>query len=304
MVNLLDKEYAENALKLYQTNKFETRDKSWNNCYNYFRTMIDKDYENLNIKEKEFAWLQLGFYLASWGMFRNSFLSQYDYSIYDKVLKIVLDKKYSILWNVSIDTLKNNKEEYVNKVFDISKEINKTLRENRVFYNSKSIFQRKRTDESEISQTLITKILLGVLGCCPAYDNYFNKATKFGYKAFYSEKKFENLVDNVIENSIFADLSKKYDLPIMKVVDIVYFQIGIEQDFKRMYELYIDKSITPTNEKDWKIIAKSLKDFYQQTSIDGEKTINVAFKFDKAKIDKFIKNNKKNIDSALFQLVL
>ncbi len=291
----VNQKYIENALRLYEQSKtkLETRENSWCLCHNYFSGILGK-YDNLEEKEKDFACLQLGFYLASWGMFRNSFILQYDYKFYDKVLKVVLNDKYSLLWNVDINTLKNDRENFKSKLVEISQELNKTLSENRVFYNTKSILGRKDKNESEISQTLITKILLGVLGCCPAYDSYFKQAIKSGDRDFYNEKKFDILINTLLDNKVFADLSKKYNLPIMKVVDIAYFQIGLEQEFKTLYEEYIVNKKQPTD-KVWASIRKALKDFYQSTNINQKETINVAFDCDKKLVDEFINTNKSKL---------
>lgn len=295
MIINVNQKYVENALKLFEQSKtkLETRENSWYLCHNYFSGILGK-YDNLADKEKDFACLQLGFYLASWGMFRNSFISQYDYKFYDKVLKVVLNDKYSLLWNVDIETLKTDKEKFKSNLVEISQELNKTLNEYRVFYNTKSILGRKDKDESQISQTLITKILLGVLACCPAYDTYFIKAVKFSDRDFYNDKKFDILINTLLDNKIFAELSKKYNLPIMKVVDIAYFQIGLEKEFKTLYEEYIVNKKQPTD-KVWARIRKALKDFYQSTNINQKETINVAFDCDKKLVDEFINANKKKL---------
>lgn len=295
----IDREYAKKCLELYLKNKFETRDNSWSNCYNYFRSLLGK-YEKLDKKEKDFACLQLGFYLASWGMFRNSFLLQYDYTIYDKVLNVVLAKKYSNLWNVNARLLSNKsqKQKFIMNIFKVSDALNAVLQQYKDFYDKKSVFQVGNHNKRKISQTLITKILLGVLGCCPAYDTNFTIALKFGSESFYNQKKFTELVEFVIENKIFAELSNKYSLPIMKIVDIVCFQMGAEKEFKQMYDKYIasggtqsHKSIQNTLGGGLKKLKKAIQVFYQKSELDGECAINVAFECDKEKVDKFISEN-------------
>ena len=60
---------------------------------------------------------------------------------------------------------------------------------------------RKEVKEEEVlqnvSETLVTKVLMGGLGCCPAYDRYFKDGLSrehIGIKRFNTPFNFKSLV--------------------------------------------------------------------------------------------------------------
>lgn len=56
---------------------------------------------------------------------------------------------------------------------------------------------------NDVSETLVTKILMGVLGCCPAYDSYFRSGLsieKVGTQRF-NKKSILELVNFYEDNS-------------------------------------------------------------------------------------------------------
>ena len=93
--------------------------------------------------------------------------------------------------------------------------------------------KRKTTIPSPI---LITKILLGTLGCVPAYDRFFiagldklkiqpKTVTLKGLKALINFYK-ENMAE-------FDDLGKKIKIgdrpyPLMKLIDMYFWQVGVD----------------------------------------------------------------------------
>ena len=198
---------------------------SWEHCYKRFyaeRTLKNDnvDYDNLS--------LHLAFYLASWGMYRgSSFLLQKDYRVHVPVVKILLKKQYKCLYDIECVELK--KTEVQNKLRELEMSIKKEYAVIR-----KSV---KKTDvQKDVSNTLITKILMGTLGCVPAYDRYFVD----GVKALkvttgtYSKESLIGLVDFYKENQDrFEEARKNFwigDLqyPQMKVLDMGFWQYGLE----------------------------------------------------------------------------
>ena len=132
---------------------------SFDYCYNYFRTTNDIT------QDIEKSCLVLGFYLASWGMFRgSSFLLQKSVKHFEPTIRYIstLDKS---VWEIDADNYDENNILTIIKIYNGIKTrlINK--------------------DNSDL--TLITKILLGVFGFIPAFDN----------SAIHSE---QFLVDNVV----------------------------------------------------------------------------------------------------------
>lgn len=73
------------------------RYRSWKHCYSSFyqarqKKKVDEDYLSL----------QLSFYLASWGMYRDSsFLLQKDYKIHIPVVQEILESKYDSLLGIN-----------------------------------------------------------------------------------------------------------------------------------------------------------------------------------------------------------
>src|ERR1700719_3146846 len=71
------------------------RSRSWEHCFRYFHE------SNLQVllADRHHAALQLGFYLASWGMYRgSSFLLQHDYTIHLGVVTALAAQHFEPLW--------------------------------------------------------------------------------------------------------------------------------------------------------------------------------------------------------------
>lgn len=131
---------------------------SFDYCYNYFRTTNDLT------QDIEKSCLVLGFYLASWGMFRgSSFLLKRSVKHFEPTIRYIatLDKS---VWEIDAD---NYNEKNIQTIIKIYKDIKTYL-----------IIK----DSSDL--TLITKILLGVFGFIPAFDNYFGNS----FRAIYGKK--------------------------------------------------------------------------------------------------------------------
>ena len=98
--------------------KLEHRYTSFDYCYNYFRTTND-----LN-EDIEKSCLVLGFYLASWGMFRgSSFLLQHSVNHFKPTILYInsLDKS---VWNIDVDKYD---EKNIEQIIEIYNEIKKRL---------------------------------------------------------------------------------------------------------------------------------------------------------------------------------
>ena len=206
------------------------RYRSWEHCYKTFydaRKVKNPDYDFLS--------LHLAFYLASWGMYRGSaFLLQKDYKIHEEAVKEIIKEEYD-----SLVAIKFNELNYKN--LEKMEKLNSFLRNH---YRKVS----QKDEDEKISDILITKILLGTLGCVPAYDNYFTK----GFKKFNVLGSFSNKEGKLNEKSILrlAEFYKKYEkeleekrkdfkikinnknvenkYPQMKVLDMGFWQIGLE----------------------------------------------------------------------------
>jgi hypothetical protein len=132
------------------------RESSFDYCFNYFadhRTLGGNstfaDSENLQM-----SCLQLGFYLASWGMMRGSaYLSRRSLRYFVPVIEAIAEADTGI-WTVDAD-------DYNDDACDV------------LLATARQI--RSSLESHYASDTLVTKIMLGVFGCVPALDTYFNK---------------------------------------------------------------------------------------------------------------------------------
>src|SRR5271157_828470 len=71
------------------------RYRSWEHCYGYFHRTTPRDIA----ADRNQAALQLGFYLASWGMYRgSSFLLQHAYTVHLGVIERLVSPQFSVLW--------------------------------------------------------------------------------------------------------------------------------------------------------------------------------------------------------------
>ena len=196
------------------------RFKSWEHCFEYFSQPTKQ------IDEK-IACLHLSFYLASWGMYRgSSFILQKDYLIHLEVVKIILE--YKELQNINFNNISLNSKE-LSDMFELIQKIVDWYPN-----NIKRIEERNKN--INVTDTLVTKIILGTLGYTPAYDRYFNDGLKeisinkklsknnfFKLIQFYQNNKIE--FDNA-QNSILQKSGIKY--PIMKLIDMYFWSIGFE----------------------------------------------------------------------------
>lgn len=220
----------ENSKKFYKEMKQEPNSRycSWEYCYSSFchaRGKEDVDFDYLS--------LQLAFYLASWGMYRgSSFLLQKDYKIHIPVIEELLKEKYDSL--SGIKCLEFRKE--INQ--RLLGELNEFIRDH---YDAVRSSVKKREIKNDVSYTLITKILMGTLGCVPAYDRFFISGIKSRNVATgtYSIKSVLQLADFYENNAGKLDEVQKsmmvFDLPYpqMKIIDMGFWQIGYDLDAKK-----------------------------------------------------------------------
>ena len=202
------------------------RSRSWEHCYRVFRdarTDPSPDYDYLS--------LHLAFYLASWGMYRgSSFLLQKDYKVLSPVVEKVLKPEYDCLFGVACTDLRND---------DIRAQL-KELYDYIADYYFRPIRNEvaERKVPSSVSPVLITKILMGTLGCVPAYDRFFVDGIKT-YKVTtqeYSPKSVLKLVDfyeahnDRLEEARRGMRTEDLTYPQMKLLDMGFWQIGFERD--------------------------------------------------------------------------
>ncbi len=262
---LVKKFAGERNLKLSNEKCVGGRYMSWEHCYCYFKKLHNKrnksEYrEELSDVEKDIASLHLAFYMASWGMYRgSSFLLQYDYKIYDDIVDIIFDQKYKDLWELS-DLKNKNIDTLVDVLWELIDEIKGCFEPYRKAYDNRN---------KNVTDTQITKLLLGTIGCLPAMDRYFvdaigcngnalptklendikiNDLSKAKEKKDSQTRKIKNifLLAQVIQENLYYKLDSVFDkennqYPIMKMIDMYYFTKGLDKkknDDKKQEELY------------------------------------------------------------------
>ena len=203
------------------------RFKSWEHSFHFFSS----HYKSLN-DEKTFdhGCLHLAFYLASWGMLRGgAFLLQKDYRIHEYFL---------------IDVVKNTKYfRYYDREFQLSMNrdsvvgIDSLIKETTESYIS-NISQINGEDTlASVTDTLASKILLGVYGNVPAYDRYLKDALNLhGISQQFNEASLLELVD--FYNSYRDEFEKCHQLfcengtyyTPMKLIDMYFWQVGFLMD--------------------------------------------------------------------------
>jgi len=199
------------------------RSRSWEHCYRVFR-----DARTAPSPDCDYLSLHLAFYLASWGMYRgSSLLLQKDYKVLVPIVEKILKPEYDCLFGLACTDVRNDdvwaqlKElsDYISDYFDpIRKEV------------------AGREIASSVSPVLITKILMGTLGCVPAYDRFFQDgvATHKVTTREYSRNSLLKLVGFYEEHNDRLEEARRGmrvgDLiyPQMKLLDMGFWQVGFD----------------------------------------------------------------------------
>lgn len=222
-VDLIIKSSTEfyNDLKADENGRY----RSWEHCYSHFikvRGSQEIDYDYLS--------LQLAFYLASWGMYRgSSFLLQKDYKVHIPVVKELLSEKYDSLVGIECTGFREESNQ------QLLKDINSFLGQ---YYDKIRREVKEQELKNQLSFTLITKILMGTLGCVPAYDRYFIAGIKNQKIATgnYNLKFIMQLVDFYEKNYARLEPAREkmkvesMPYPQMKMIDMGFWQVGFELD--------------------------------------------------------------------------
>jgi len=190
------------------------RYKSWEHCFKAFQKINDIDTLALH----------LGFYLASWGMYRGSSgLLQKDYKIHIGAVEILTKPKFKALHCLSTEVGVDNADLILELIKELSNHYNGITHSN----NTKNV---------TATDTLISKVILGTLGCLPAYDRYFIDGLRASGMSGYSlsKRSLENLFEFITENKTSLLKTQKEisnngtHYPLMKLVDMHFWMIGFD----------------------------------------------------------------------------
>ena len=188
---------------------------SFDYCFNYFRSYQEQGrIGELTVGPSlQLSCLHLGFYLASWGMYRGSSeLLQHSAKHLAPVITAIADAPASI-WRVDVN-------DYTDDVCAVLVSYAGRLR---------------RALPDRATDTLVTKIMLGVFACVPAFDTNFKKGS--GLSSFSRDsllqvagfyRAHQGLIDGYRVPTLDFDTgeptSRRYSRA--KVIDMVFFVEG------------------------------------------------------------------------------
>jgi len=185
-----------NEMKSSETHRFH----SWDFCHQAFSPKSSSD--------KDAKALHLGFYLASWGMMRGSSeLLNKNYKVHLGLIEPLAE--FEEIYNVNLTKASG----LIEKIFGAAEVV-------KAHYAGNGI---SPTD------TLVTKVLLGTLGCVPAYDRFFKDGLrKKGINCSTFETSFPALIKHCHEfdfDGARVELGNS-NYPDMKLIDMYFWQLG------------------------------------------------------------------------------
>jgi len=190
---------------------------SFDYCYNYFQAFREKalQRELASPTYMQESCLQIGFYLASWGMFRGrSFLLQKSYKYYEPLIHEIAHAPVE-MWHVDVDN-------YTTENIDLLLECDKIV--------NRGIGQGKT-----ITNTLSTKVMLGVFGNIPAFDRYFriglgvhslNRKALRMISTFYNANKAAIDTYKITTIDYHSGEKTRRHYPKAKIIDMIGFVQG------------------------------------------------------------------------------
>jgi spore maturation protein CgeB len=205
--------------KFKSKSKPDDRYTSFDYCYNYFRTTKDLT------KDVEKSSLTLGFYLASWGMYRgSSFLLQKSVKHFQPTIQYISTLDNSV-WEIDVDKYDEQNIHTIIKIYNGIKD--------------------RLILKGNADLTLITKILLGVFGFVPAFDNFFcntfrviadgqcgfrrvNPYSLNFVKTFYvaNQRTIDKLSKQTFTTNFVTGKKTTINYPKAKIIDMYGFTVG------------------------------------------------------------------------------
>jgi len=189
--------------------KPEHRDHSYDYCFDAFAKVISIDIPTS--EDLDLAALNLGMFLASWGMYRGStdLFQKCSYIVHVGAINVLINQKYRSLYKIS-------PADYYGKNIDLILDLFNELSNH---YKSKDVTP---------TDTLITKVLLGTLGCTMALDTYVKSSIgrqgitqKFGKKHLEDMRQYYEENKSEIDAAVALVNNPKYH--ILKCMDMSFF---------------------------------------------------------------------------------
>lgn len=187
---------------------------SWDHCFNYFQKAYEEDrLSGLSSgQELQNSCLHLGFYLASWGMYRGKapLLKKSAFAL-APVIEVIISSS-SDLWCIDVE---NYDDQSLDRLIECSVKFRAALPGN-------------STD------TLVTKAMLGVFGNIPAFDRFFrsglgthsfNKKSLMKIKTYFDHYR-EEIELLKIPTIDFLGAETEYRYTQAKLIDMIFFVAG------------------------------------------------------------------------------
>jgi len=221
--NLSKEKIKENIKSFKKDCKSLSRYASFDYCYNYFQ---ERHKNGKMIDNIQLSCLQLGFYLASWGMYRGStFLLQKSVKVFEPLIKYIASDECDA-WDIDVNEYTDDN---IEKLIKCGERIEKEL----------DVHETKKATD-----TLVTKIMLGVFGNVPAFDNYFRLGSglgKFNKHSLSQIKAFYETNSEIISGEAENIKTFEYNNGVKgnriytkaKIIDMVFFIKGLEEDSKK-----------------------------------------------------------------------
>jgi hypothetical protein len=175
------------------------RASSFDYCFNYFQRFRDCSATGTlaDPEHREASCLHLGYYLASWGMLRGSTaLHTKSYRFFEPVIEAIAEEPPS-LWSIDADAYT---EENISALIELRDRL------------ATALTARPALDGTARAptNTLVTKVMLGVFGSVPAFDTYFVRGfrTVTTKRATFSHQSLQAVGDFYEQNSAAIDAQR------------------------------------------------------------------------------------------------
>ncbi len=193
---------------------------SFDYCFNYFQGFREtgRVLDLAAPANMQSSCLQLGYYLASWGMLRGAApLLQKSAKAYEPVIETIARTPQQ-LWQFDCDSY--------------------TIPNIRTILRLKEVIGLSLHSVGDASDTLVSKIMLGVFGNVPAFDRYVRAGlgvSSFGLQALVKIGRFYDQHCAVIDRCRVPTLDFSSGRPTerlytrAKVIDMVFFIEGLRK---------------------------------------------------------------------------
>jgi hypothetical protein len=203
-----------NVQKFMSNRNADARYASFDHCFNYFQEHLETG-QTASLASKsgmQMSCLHLGYYLASWGMFRGkaALLQRNSRALLPAVEMIA--NAPPIMWTTDVV---DYDEKRIEAILDFKDKLSELV-------------------PGGQSDTLTSKIMLGVFGCVPAFDRYFRTGfhvSSFSRSALREVHDYYNEHKEIIETC--RDFTIGFDgVPTerrytqAKVIDMIFFIEG------------------------------------------------------------------------------